>query len=96
MTSPTLLRVTRRRTRFTRSVFDFLRFLYLALTIRFSKCGFGNKGFNDYHRRLQTFLLWFIEGVRYIEDEDLRWNIYVLCVSCLFLLAGNLILAHGE
>lgn len=32
----------------------------------------------EYHRRLQTFLMWYIEAASYIEEDDLRWNIYTL------------------
>lgn len=33
-------------------------------------------GLVEYHRRLQTFLWWFIEGCSYIEETDVKWQIY--------------------
>ncbi len=41
------------------------------------KCTFETPHFANFHRRLQIFLLWFIEGASYIEEDD-RWIIYLL------------------
>ncbi|KAJ3398482.1 histone acetyltransferase 1 [Chytridiales sp. JEL 0842] len=42
------------------------------------KCNFQNPQFKSYHRRLQTFLLFFIEGASYIDEDDEFWEIYVV------------------
>ena len=34
--------------------------------------------FKDYHRRLQLFLIWFIEGSSYIEEDDDKWEIILM------------------
>ncbi|KAJ3191391.1 hypothetical protein HK101_007817 [Irineochytrium annulatum] len=38
------------------------------------RCSFRTPGFKAYHNRLQLFLLLFIEGASYIEDDD-KWEI---------------------
>ncbi|KAI8832733.1 acyl-CoA N-acyltransferase [Chytridium lagenaria] len=38
------------------------------------KCKFSTPGFKEYHRRLQTFLLWFIEGSSFIDETDTNWE----------------------
>ncbi|KAH9526411.1 histone acetyltransferase 1 [Dermatophagoides farinae] len=35
-------------------------------------------GFVAYHERMQTFLMWFIEGASYIEIDDDHWDFFVL------------------
>ncbi|KAK6183635.1 hypothetical protein SNE40_011071 [Patella caerulea] len=35
-------------------------------------------GFREYHSRLQTFLLFFIDAASYIDVDDDRWNYYLL------------------
>jgi len=42
------------------------------------KCSLSTPGFNEYHRRLQLFLLWTIEGASYIDETDKKWIIYTL------------------
>ncbi|CAH3154645.1 unnamed protein product [Pocillopora meandrina] len=32
----------------------------------------------DYHERLQTFLLWFIDASSYIDTDDERWHFFIL------------------
>ncbi|KAI8897822.1 acyl-CoA N-acyltransferase [Globomyces pollinis-pini] len=44
------------------------------ITYEYYRCDFEMKRFKDYHRRLQTFVLWFIEGASFIEDDDERWQ----------------------
>ncbi|XP_048577478.1 histone acetyltransferase type B catalytic subunit isoform X2 [Nematostella vectensis] len=34
--------------------------------------------FKDYHTRLQTFILWFIDAASYIDIDDERWHFYLL------------------
>jgi len=35
-------------------------------------------GFREYHRRMQIFVLFYIEGGSYIEEEDERWEFVIL------------------
>lgn len=37
-------------------------------------------GFKEYHRRMQIFVLLYIEGASYIDEEDGRWEFVTLCV----------------
>ncbi|KAJ1929863.1 histone acetyltransferase 1 [Tieghemiomyces parasiticus] len=39
---------------------------------------FDTPGFADYHRRLQSFLLFYIEGASFIEENDPHWDIYTI------------------
>lgn len=40
-------------------------------------------GFKEYHRKMQIFVLLFIEGASYIDEEDGRWEFVTLCVPLL-------------
>jgi histone acetyltransferase 1 len=40
------------------------------------KNSFKNLKFREYHSRMQLFVLLFIEGSSYIEDDDEKWEIY--------------------
>lgn len=42
---------------------------------------FETPGAMDLHRRLQTFLWWYIEGASYIEESDPRWQLYFMYVE---------------
>ena len=35
-------------------------------------------GFRDYHERLQTFLLWFIDAASFVDTDDDKWTFYLL------------------
>ncbi|KAL8561912.1 hypothetical protein ACOMHN_046702 [Nucella lapillus] len=35
-------------------------------------------GFREYHKRLQTFVLFFVDAASYIDDDDEKWNFYLL------------------
>lgn len=37
---------------------------------------FTNAKSREYHSRMQLFVLLFIEGSSYIEDDDEKWEIY--------------------
>jgi Histone acetyl transferase HAT1 N-terminus len=37
-------------------------------------------GFRDYHRRMQIFILLYIEAGSYIQEDDERWEFVVLYV----------------
>ncbi|KAJ3048076.1 histone acetyltransferase 1, partial [Rhizophlyctis rosea] len=39
------------------------------------KCNFSTPGCKQYHKRIQLFLLWFIEGASFIEDTDPNWDL---------------------
>lgn len=41
-------------------------------------------GFKEYHRRMQIFVLLYIEGASYIDEEDGRWEFVTLYVPFLF------------
>ena len=43
-------------------------------------------GFREYHERLQTFILFYIDAASYIDVDDERWSFYLLLVNILFLL----------
>lgn len=40
-------------------------------------------GFQEYHERLQTFLMWFIETASFIDTDDDRWDFFLVCVPSL-------------
>ncbi|KAI9098262.1 histone acetyltransferase type B catalytic subunit [Phlyctochytrium arcticum] len=42
------------------------------------QCNFSTPRFREYHRRLQVFLLWYIEGASFIEEEDDRWEMALM------------------
>jgi len=35
-------------------------------------------GFKEYHERLQTFILFYIDAASYIDTDDDRWTFYLL------------------
>ncbi|KAI8075456.1 acyl-CoA N-acyltransferase [Gilbertella persicaria] len=42
------------------------------------KNSFSNEKFREYHARMQLFVLLFVEGMSYIEDDDQKWEIYTV------------------
>ena len=42
------------------------------------KADIETPGFRDYHRRLQTFILFFIDAASFIDDDDDKWMFYLL------------------
>lgn len=40
-------------------------------------------GFKEFHRRMQIFVLLYIEGAQYIDEDDTRWEFITLSVSFL-------------
>lgn len=44
----------------------------------FYRAKFSSPGFRDYHRRMQIFLLFYIEGATYIDEEDDRWEVVMM------------------
>lgn len=37
-----------------------------------------SKYFNDYYRRLQHFVIWYIDGASYVDFDDERWNYFIM------------------
>lgn len=42
-------------------------------------------GFREYHRRMQLFILLYIEAGSYIREDEETWEFVVLCVRVLAL-----------
>ncbi|KAG7464011.1 hypothetical protein MATL_G00182770 [Megalops atlanticus] len=42
------------------------------------KADMSSPGFREYHERLQTFLLWFIETASFIDVDDDRWDFFLI------------------
>ncbi|KAI9499197.1 acyl-CoA N-acyltransferase [Zychaea mexicana] len=42
------------------------------------RASFADERFKQYHRRMQFFVLLFIEGSSYIEEDDEKWEIYIM------------------
>lgn len=51
---------------------------YHSSSFAFPQSTFESSKFCTYHKRLQTFLLFFVEGASFIEDDDIKWEIYTL------------------
>lgn len=47
-------------------------------TFEVYKCDINEKGFLEYHSRIETWLLWFIDGASYIDTDDDRWDFHVV------------------
>ncbi|XP_068184657.1 histone acetyltransferase type B catalytic subunit [Antennarius striatus] len=48
------------------------------LTYQIHKADITCPGFHEYHERLQTFLMWFIETASFIDADDDRWDFFLL------------------
>ncbi|KAF9975599.1 histone acetyltransferase 1 [Actinomortierella ambigua] len=44
----------------------------------FYQATFETPGFKEYHRRIQPFTIFFIEGASFIEEDDLKWKALLL------------------
>lgn len=42
------------------------------------RCTIADPGFTKYHAKIQTWLLWFIDGASYIDIDDDRWEFFVM------------------
>lgn len=42
------------------------------------KADMGYKGFREYHQRIQTFLLWYIDAALFIDIDDEQWQYFNL------------------
>ncbi|CAH2305754.1 histone acetyltransferase type B catalytic subunit [Pelobates cultripes] len=47
-------------------------------TYQITKADITCPGFKEYHERLQTFLMWFIETASYIDVDDDRWDYFLV------------------
>ncbi|NWQ90370.1 HAT1 acetyltransferase, partial [Burhinus bistriatus] len=48
------------------------------ITYQIYKADMTCLGFREYHERLQTFLMWFIETASFIDVDDERWNYFLV------------------
>ncbi|XP_056436306.1 histone acetyltransferase type B catalytic subunit [Gadus chalcogrammus] len=48
------------------------------LTYQICKVDMACPGFQEYHGRLQTFLMWFIETASFIDADDDRWDFFLV------------------
>uniref|UniRef100_A0A8C1DGU1 Histone acetyltransferase type B catalytic subunit n=1 Tax=Cyprinus carpio carpio TaxID=630221 RepID=A0A8C1DGU1_CYPCA len=48
------------------------------LTYQIHKVDVSCPGFREYHERLQTFLMWFIETASFIDVDDDRWDFFLV------------------
>ncbi|KAJ8282440.1 hypothetical protein COCON_G00049590 [Conger conger] len=48
------------------------------ITYQIYKADVSTPGFREYHERLQTFLMWFIETASFIDVDDERWDFFLL------------------
>ncbi|XP_063069481.1 histone acetyltransferase type B catalytic subunit isoform X2 [Engraulis encrasicolus] len=48
------------------------------ITYQIHKADLSCPGFQEYHERLQTFLMWFIETASYIDVDDDRWDFFLV------------------
>lgn len=47
-------------------------------TFEVYRCTVTDPGFMKYHGKMQTWLLWFIDGASYIDIDDDRWEFFIL------------------
>ncbi|XP_006003025.1 histone acetyltransferase type B catalytic subunit isoform X1 [Latimeria chalumnae] len=48
------------------------------ITYQIYKADMTCPGFREYHERLQTFLMWFIETASFIDVDDERWDYFLI------------------
>ncbi|KAI1884842.1 hypothetical protein AGOR_G00214000 [Albula goreensis] len=48
------------------------------ITYQIYRAEMANPGFREYHERLQTFLMWFIETASFIDVDDERWDFFLI------------------
>ena len=54
-------------------------------------CDIEEPGFREYHERLQTFLLWYVDAASFIDVDDDRWRYYLVWVFLLLFVLIKLI-----
>lgn len=62
------------------TIFDFFLFFWGGG----GQAGITCPGFQEYHKRLQTFLMWFIETASFIDSDDDRWDYFLVWVPSWF------------
>ena len=45
-------------------------------TFEVYKADMSYKKFKEYHQRLQTFLLWYIDAANFIDIDDDQWHYF--------------------
>ncbi|KAH6931487.1 hypothetical protein HPB50_024679 [Hyalomma asiaticum] len=56
----------------------------LSRTFELYSASVTTPGFLDYHARMQSFILWFIDAASYIDSDDEKWEYFVLVqILCL-------------
>ncbi|XP_039613558.1 histone acetyltransferase type B catalytic subunit [Polypterus senegalus] len=48
------------------------------ITYQIHKADMSCPGFREYHERLQTFLMWFIETASFIDVDDEKWDYFLI------------------
>ncbi|XP_023600664.1 histone acetyltransferase type B catalytic subunit isoform X4 [Myotis lucifugus] len=61
-------------------------------TFQIYKADMTCRGFREYHERLQTFLMWFIETASFIDVDDERWHYFLVQMLILTPFQGQ---GHG-
>lgn len=75
----TKMRSCSKRIRYGKSHTDSMKALFADVTSRSHwQTTFDTPGFREYHRRMQIFVLLYIEGGSYIDEEDDRWEFVTL------------------
>lgn len=39
---------------------------------------FSDARMRKYHQRMRTFMIWFVDGARYLDDTDEKWDVFML------------------
>jgi Histone acetyl transferase HAT1 N-terminus len=60
-----------------------------CIFLTFSQATWSTPGFREYHRRMQLFILLYIEAGSYINDEEDSWEFVLLSVFCILCLPSN-------
>ncbi|RKO96030.1 acyl-CoA N-acyltransferase, partial [Caulochytrium protostelioides] len=47
-------------------------------TYEIYECAYDTPGWVEYSRRLQLFLLWYIEGATFVDEDDAQWRFLLL------------------
>uniref|UniRef100_F6RPW8 Histone acetyltransferase type B catalytic subunit n=2 Tax=Ciona intestinalis TaxID=7719 RepID=F6RPW8_CIOIN len=46
------------------------------------KADMTNPNFKEYHQRIESFILWFIDAACFIDSDDDKWDFYVVFEKC--------------
>jgi len=47
-------------------------------TFELFKASMSDPGFREWYLRLETFIMWFVDGAQYIDTDDSQWDYYVM------------------